>query len=118
MIWTVDTATNVCPSIHVFNSIAINTVIQHSNAFKHKKLVHVGSYILALAICMSTVFLKLWMYSGHAYLDWFCIRCHTSQLLMIQEKANTMLKLHKQIEWNVSISLQMGDVAHSFYCSS
>ena len=41
MIWSVDTATNVCPSIHVFNSIAINTVIQHSNAFKHKKLVHV-----------------------------------------------------------------------------
>ena len=70
MIWSVDTATNVCPSIHVFNSIAINTVIQHSNAFKHKKLVHVGSYILALAICMSTFFLK-----QHSVVDvfWACV---------------------------------------------
>ena len=58
VIWSVDTATNVCPSIHVFNSIAVNTVIQHSNAFKHKKLVRFGSYFLALAICISTVLLK------------------------------------------------------------
>ena len=70
MIWSVDTATNVCPSIHVFNSIAVNTVIQHSNAFKHKKLVRFGSYVLALAICMSTVFLK-----QHSVIDvfWACV---------------------------------------------
>ena len=67
---SVDPPNNVCPSIHVFNSIAINTVIQHSNAFKHKKLVHVGSYILALAICMSTFFLK-----QHSVVDvfWACV---------------------------------------------
>ena len=67
---SVDPPNNVCPSIHVFNSIAINTVIQHSNVFKHKKLVHVGSYILALAICMSTFFLK-----QHSVVDvfWACV---------------------------------------------
>lgn len=70
MIWSVDTATNVCPSSHVFNSIAINTDYPASNAFKHKKLVHVGSYILALAICMSTFFLK-----QHSVVDvfWACV---------------------------------------------
>lgn len=70
MIYTVDTSTNVCPSIHVFNSIAVNTVIQHSDVFKHKKLVHAGSYILAIAICMSTVMLK-----QHSIIDvfWGCV---------------------------------------------
>ena len=67
---SVDPPNNVCPSIHVFNSIAINTVIEHSNAFKHKKLVLVGSFILALAICMSTFFLK-----QHSVVDvfWACV---------------------------------------------
>lgn len=70
ILWTVDTSTNVCPSIHVFNSIAVNTVIQHSEAFKHKKLVRAGSYILAIAICMSTVMLK-----QHSIIDvfWGCV---------------------------------------------
>lgn len=70
VLWEVDTSTNVCPSIHVFNSIALNTVIQHSEAFKHKKLVHAGSYVLAIAICMSTVMLK-----QHSVIDvfWGCV---------------------------------------------
>ena len=65
-IWAVDTSTNVCPSIHVFNSIAVNTVIQRSDAFKHKKLVRAGSWLLAIAICMSTVLLK-----QHSIIDVF-----------------------------------------------
>lgn len=70
VIYSVDTSTNVCPSIHVFNSIAINTVIQHSEVFKHKRLVHIGSYVLAIAICMSTVLLK-----QHSIIDvfWGCV---------------------------------------------
>lgn len=70
MIYSVDTSTNVCPSIHVFNSIAVNTIIQHSDVFKHKRLVHIGSYILAIAICMSTVLLK-----QHSIIDvfWGCV---------------------------------------------
>lgn len=70
LIYSVDTSTNVCPSIHVFNSIAVNTVIQHSEVFKHKRLVHFGSYVLAIAICMSTVLLK-----QHSIIDvfWGCV---------------------------------------------
>ncbi len=70
MIYSVDTSTNVCPSIHVFNSIAVNTVIQHSDVFRHKRLVHIVSYVLAIAICMSTVLLK-----QHSIIDvfWGCV---------------------------------------------
>ena len=59
MIWSVDTATNVCPSIHVFNSIAINTVIQHSNAFKQAGscgFLHTGPCNLYVNIFPETAF--------------------------------------------------------------
>lgn len=65
-IYQSDTATNVCPSLHVYNSIAMNTVIQRSNAFKHEKTVKAASWILCIAICLSTVFLK-----QHSVIDVF-----------------------------------------------
>ena len=66
MLYQADTATNVCPSIHVMNSIAVNAVVQRSNAFKHPRIVKTSSYILAVAICASTVLLK-----QHSVIDVF-----------------------------------------------
>jgi membrane-associated phospholipid phosphatase len=66
VLYQTDTATNVCPSIHVMNSIAVNAVVQRSDAFKHPRLVKTASYVLAVSICLSTVLLK-----QHSVIDVF-----------------------------------------------
>lgn len=53
-----DTATNLFPSIHVYNSIAINMAVWHSEHFKQKKAVRYGSALLMVSIILSTMFLK------------------------------------------------------------
>jgi membrane-associated phospholipid phosphatase len=53
-----DTATNVCPSIHVFNSIGANIAIHKSEALKKHKWLRSLSTILMILICLSTMFLK------------------------------------------------------------
>lgn len=67
MIYGMDTSTNVCPSIHVFNSIGVHIAIMQSTRLKDKKLLHIGSAILMASICLSTVFLK-----QHSAFDGFC----------------------------------------------
>lgn len=53
-----DTSTNVCPSIHVYNSLAVCIAFFASSHFKGKRLFKAGVLILTVLICMSTVFLK------------------------------------------------------------
>lgn len=53
-----DTATNLFPSIHVYNSIAINMAVWHCENFKNNKLVRYGSAVLMISIVLSTMFLK------------------------------------------------------------
>lgn len=53
-----DTSTNVFPSIHVFNSIAVHCAVMKSGELRGKHLVRFGSFGLMVAICLSTVFLK------------------------------------------------------------
>lgn len=65
-IYTVDTATNVFPSIHVFNSIASYLAISKSEQLKKYKWIQNSALILTIAICMSTVLLK-----QHSVLDIF-----------------------------------------------
>jgi membrane-associated phospholipid phosphatase len=57
-IYRTDTPTNVLPSIHVFNSIGVCIAIWHSSALKKHRWIQYGSYVLALLIILSTVFLK------------------------------------------------------------
>lgn len=59
-----DTPTNVCPSIHVYNSIAIHIGLCRSHYFKDKKGVKCASLILCILICLSTMFLK-----QHSFID-------------------------------------------------
>ncbi len=64
MLYDIDTATNVCPSIHVSSTIAIYEVTKRSKCFvNHKKQVR-GLSIWATLICISTVCLK-----QHAIID-------------------------------------------------
>lgn len=53
-----DTPTNVCPSIHVFNSIGAFLAIHRSEALKKHKGVQAGAFILTVLICLSTMFIK------------------------------------------------------------
>lgn len=57
-LYMTDTPTNVLPSIHVFNSLAVCCAIHNSNALKKHKSIQYSSYILAVLIILSTMFLK------------------------------------------------------------
>lgn len=57
-LYSTDTPTNVFPSIHVYNSIAVHTALSKCKALKNHKGLLTGSLILCILICMSTVFLK------------------------------------------------------------
>lgn len=62
-----DTATNVCPSIHVYNSLAVCLAVFTSEHFKTRRVIKTGTLVLTVFICMSTVFLK-----QHSIIDVFC----------------------------------------------
>jgi membrane-associated phospholipid phosphatase len=57
-LYRTDTNTNVCPSIHAFNSIGVCIAVFHTNSLKDKRYITIPTVILAILICMSTVFLK------------------------------------------------------------
>ena len=62
-----DTPTNVCPSIHVYNSIAIHVALFQSYALQNKKGWKTASLVLCILICLSTMFLK-----QHSIIDVGC----------------------------------------------
>ncbi|SMC76541.1 phosphatase PAP2 family protein [Papillibacter cinnamivorans] len=66
-IYAHDTPTNVCPSIHVLNSIGINIAVQKSEVFRNRRKLRRSSTVLMILICMSTVFLK-----QHSVIDVIC----------------------------------------------
>lgn len=65
-IYSVDTSTNVFPSIHVFNSIGAYIAIKRHQQLKKIKWLQWSTLLLTILICMSTVFLK-----QHSILDIF-----------------------------------------------
>lgn len=58
VIYSLDSCTNVDPSIHVLNSLGVHIAVWRSEVLKDKKWVRYGSLIACILICMSTVFLK------------------------------------------------------------
>lgn len=58
VLWRTDTATNLWPSIHVYNSLGAHFAIINSKQFGNKKGIHLASLILCSSIIMATVFLK------------------------------------------------------------
>lgn len=57
-VYSMDTATNVLPSIHVFNSVGIYITIRYSEKLRDKKWVQNGALILTVLIILSTMFVK------------------------------------------------------------
>ena len=58
MLYQTDTATNLFPSIHVYNSIGVHLAITNSERTRYNKPVRLASGILMVSIILSTVFLK------------------------------------------------------------
>ena len=58
MLYATDTSTNLFPSIHVYNSIALNAVIWHCDDFKQNYFIRHSSNILMIFIVSATMFLK------------------------------------------------------------
>lgn len=57
-LYSTDTATNLFPSIHVYNSVGIHLAVVHSKQFAQNKKVKACSFILMLSIILSTMFIK------------------------------------------------------------
>lgn len=57
-LYRTDTPTNILPSIHVFNSLAIHMSLTNCEALRGKKIVKAASLTLTALIIMSTMFLK------------------------------------------------------------
>lgn len=58
MIYSMDTPTNVLPSIHVFNSMAVYFAVKNSPRLKENKLARAGAFLMTFSIILSTMFLK------------------------------------------------------------
>jgi membrane-associated phospholipid phosphatase len=63
----IDTATNVCPSIHVYATLGIMMSVLRSPRFAEKKLLKAFIVFLSIMICLSTMFLK-----QHSFVDVCC----------------------------------------------
>ena len=57
-LYRTDTPTNVLPSIHVYNSMAVCYAVNANAALRRKKWVIAGTDTLTLLIVLSTMFLK------------------------------------------------------------
>lgn len=66
-IYATDTPTNVCPSVHVYNSIGTHIAISKNLTLGKNKLIKMSSFILCISICLSTVFIK-----QHSAFDSLC----------------------------------------------
>lgn len=58
LLYKIDTPTNVFPSLHVFNAIAIDSALRNNASFREKPLGSKISFLLMLLISLSTVFIK------------------------------------------------------------
>ena len=64
LLYQIDTATNICPSLHVFNSIAAHRAVANNQSLGKNRLIHGASFVLMVSIILATMFLK-----QHSVLD-------------------------------------------------
>lgn len=68
-LWSADTSTNVCPSIHVFNSLTLDFAYQRSSLLtgRRGRAVRICARIMDISIILSTMLLK-----QHSVIDVVC----------------------------------------------
>lgn len=57
-LYKTDTATNLWPSIHVYNSLGCHFAVWKSRRFAKKPFIRIGSLLLCTSIILSTMFIK------------------------------------------------------------
>ncbi len=57
-LYSADTSTNLFPSIHVYNSLAVHMAVSRSVKLRRYKWIQAGSGLLMISIVLSTMFLK------------------------------------------------------------
>lgn len=57
-LYTIDTPTNLFPSIHVYNSLGVHFAVMKSDCLKDKKIAKILSGALCASIILATMFLK------------------------------------------------------------
>ena len=57
-LWRTDTPTNLWPSIHVYNSLGSHFAVMNCSRLQKRKGIRIASFILSVAIILSTMFLK------------------------------------------------------------
>lgn len=57
-LYSIDTPTNLWPSIHVYNSIGAHLAVLHDQKLAENKAIRFGSLIVCVSIILSTVFIK------------------------------------------------------------
>lgn len=81
-LYRIDTPTNILPSMHVFVSLAAAVAIDRCQALKKHWIIRKASWVLAILIVLSTLFLK-----QHSTFDAFCgIALYTFLYLLIYGK--------------------------------
>lgn len=93
-IYASDTPTNVFPSIHVYNSLAVHIAFAKCQAMNKHKIWKMLSLILCILICMSTVFLK-----QHSILDVigaFILMGILYILIYVVDYSHTFKKSHRK----------------------
>ena len=58
ILYATDTPTNILPSIHVFNSLAIFFALNKCSQLREHRIVRAGALVLTVLIILSTMFLK------------------------------------------------------------
>lgn len=58
LLYRIDTPTNVLPSIHVYNSVAIFCAINSCRQLQRHRSIRIGAFVLTTLIVLATMFLK------------------------------------------------------------
>ena len=90
-LYSIDAPNDVCPSLHVFNSIVVHLCIVKSTLFKDNKTIKISSFIAMILICASTVLIK-----QHSIVDVFWGTVLALVLYLLIEKAANILS-HKTL---------------------
>lgn len=95
VLYKADTPTNVLPSIHVYNTLAILVAISHSKKLKSHKIVTCASYVLGILIILSTMFLK--QHSVTDVIAAFAIACVTYPIVYASHTKKATRLSHQPI---------------------
>lgn len=58
LLYSVDTSTNILPSIHVYDTLMAHIAVIHNETLRKRKWICAASFLICISIILSTVFIK------------------------------------------------------------